>query len=94
MRPTPLDLSNNPAIGVLTVILEGLDMARLSLCGVHVESLEQEPPGRESASLAYAFAILSQMKALEDTIRSYMLSLDPCRYEEDEDETAGADIPF
>jgi hypothetical protein len=86
-RLTPLELRENPALGILVVVLEGLNMARLALCGVHAdfpddEFLPKHPD--EAAAGAYAFAILSQIEALQGTIRSYHWSVKRLRRRSEE----------
>jgi hypothetical protein len=74
LDPTPEDLSENPALGILLLLEEGLGLARLALCGVHAELLEDDClplSASQAACEAYAFSILSQMQALEDMIRAY-----------------------
>ena len=86
-RLTPLELKENPALGILAIVLEGLNMARLALCGVHAEFPDDEFLPKhpdEAAAGAYAFAILSQIRALEETIRSYGWSVEGLRRRSEE----------
>lgn len=88
-RLTPMALSDNPALGLLVVVLEGLRLARLALAAAHGSLCQEEfrrQSSEEARAEAYAFSILTQMQALEDTINSYLLSTERVRRRPDDDD--------
>lgn len=100
---TPAALSENPALGILAILEDALHVARLTLCGVHGELLEEPLVGGDAAAAtaaatAYAFATLFQIRALEDTIRSYTATAVGLSRRDNQDgedhEYDGDDIPF
>jgi len=89
-RLTPMELADHPALGVLMVIRQGLHVAHLALCAAHPDLLEKDfnpavDPHAAAAS-AYAMALMSQIRALEETIQSYRMTLERIGRSEDLEE--------
>jgi hypothetical protein len=84
-----MHIAEHPALGILMVVREGLQMAHLALCGAHEAFLEEHFRPRDpcaAAALAYSTALMSQMRALEDTIQSYRFTLECWHSHETEEE--------
>jgi hypothetical protein len=93
-RLSPMELAEDPALGVLLVSREGLHAARFALCAAHPHLLEEDfrptvDPHAAAAS-AYAMAMMSPMRALEETLQSYRMAVERIgrveALEDDEDE--------
>lgn len=94
-RLTPQDLGEYPALGLLLLLREGLNMARLALLGTHAELLEDEESFADphaAAAFAYATALMSEMRTLEETIQSYRFALQHLSRGEELEEEAEEDL--
>jgi hypothetical protein len=75
--PNPVELTEAPQLAVLEVLQSALRMTTRSLLAAYPDSCDEDAPLRQqSEDHAYSMALLFQIRALEDTLEAYRLSIE------------------